>query len=226
MNAPRGPVDSVAWPEKLRAHVVDEAPFRIHGYEVDEDLAIHYRFAAVTYLSLTGELPTEGVERIFEHALVLLSPSPVSEPPAHAAVLARTCEGNASAVIATGALALAEQARFEVARHRPFREWLDTPQARVPSEFRATGDERGLCRRLSRALAENGVSIPFLDEDLTRLATVFALLHQCGIRRAEQLETLMVLARLPVALAEAFAVTPASFREYPLNLPTVDYEER
>jgi hypothetical protein len=40
-----------------------------------------------------------------------------------------------------------------------------------------------------------------------------------------QVEALWVIARLPVALAEAMAERPGNLREYPWHLPRFHYEE-
>jgi hypothetical protein len=173
-NAPT-PFSQNPWPDKLTARVVQPGDDpRIHGYAVAADLAKHYRFSDVIFLSITGELPTEDQSAKFERALILLSPISVAEAPSHAASLARVCDGSNSAVIGTGAMALAEQARFAVAE---------------------------------------------------RKHPVFALLAECGIEREDQLQAIWVAARVAVVAAEGLATPPASFREYPLNLPEIRYEE-
>lgn len=111
------PFDEHVWPSTLTARVVSPgADPRIHGYAVESDLARHYRFSDVVFLSLTGELPTDEQSRTFERALILLSPITIAEAPSHAASLSRVCDASHSAVIGTGAIALAEQARF-IVRH-------------------------------------------------------------------------------------------------------------
>lgn len=186
------PFSENPWPAKLTARVVSEGTDpRIHGYSVASDLARNYRFSDVVYLSLTGELPSDEQSRTFERALILLSPISIAEAPSHAASLARVCDGSNSAVIGTGAIALAEQARFVIAEHREF------------------------LAELSRSGATPSTS----------LESVLALLHECGIRREDQLEAVWVVARIAVVAAEGLATPPASFRDYPLNLPAVRYEE-
>ncbi len=176
----RTPFDEHAWPAKLTARVVSPEPDpRIHGYAVRSDLARHYRFSDVVFLSLTGELPTEEQSSTFEQALILLAPISVAEAPSHAASLARVCDASHSAVLGTGAIALAEQARFMVRNGR----------------------------------------------DDETLSPIFAMLAECGIERDEQLEAVWLVARIAVVAAEGLATPPASFRDYPLNLPAVRYEE-
>jgi hypothetical protein len=107
------------WPEQLTARVVDPGPpVRIHGYAVADDLARHRSVSDVTYLALTGELPSEEQSRVFARTMVVLSAITVAEAPAHAAVLARICDGTTSAIIGTAAIVLAEQARWSVAEYR------------------------------------------------------------------------------------------------------------
>ncbi len=155
---------------------------------------------------------------------MFLSATRVAEGPAHAAVLARTCEGESSAVIGTGVIALAEQARVMIARHREFLQWLASSEGAPPPEALASTEPASLVH-LREALTARGVSVPALSHPLTRDAALMAVLHFSGLVRAEHLESALVLARLPTVAAEAFAVTPASFREYPLNVPAFRYEE-
>lgn len=173
-NAPT-PFDQVSWPNTITARVVQpgEDP-RIHGYAVSADLAKHYGFSDVVFLTLTGELPTDEQSAKFARALILLSAISVGEAPSHAASLARVCDGSDSAVIGTAAIALSEQARVAVAE---------------------------------------------------RQHPAFALLAECGIERADQLQAIWVVARIAVVAAEGFATPSASFRDYPLNVPPVRYEE-
>jgi len=190
-NAPT-PFSTNEWPSQLTARVVSpgDEP-RIHGYAVSSDLARHYRFSDVVYLSLAGELPDEEHSRIFERALVLLSPISIAEAPSHAASLARVCDGSASAVIGTGAIALAEQARFMVERHKGFLEALRRGEASPSNELEA----------------------------------IFAMLHSCGLSGEEQLQAVWVVARIAVVCAEGLTTPAASFRDYPLNVPPIRYEE-
>jgi hypothetical protein len=70
-----GPIEQQKWSEHLEAHVVDDrGPLRVHGYDVESDLARHYRFSDVVYLTLTGELPDDARSRAFEIALCFLLP--------------------------------------------------------------------------------------------------------------------------------------------------------
>ncbi len=195
------PFDDGEWPEQMLARVVDPGPpLRLHGYAIDDDLARHRGVSDVHFLALTGELPNGEQARVFARTTVFLSGISVAEAPSHAAVLARICDGTTSAIIGTAAIVLAEQARFCVAEYRA---------------GRGTASER------SAALAElTGLALPS-----DAVAAAFAALEWCGLVRDEQLEAAFVTARLPVVIAEALATPPNSFRDYPLNVPRMIYEE-
>jgi hypothetical protein len=222
-----GPFDDVAWPDKLTARVVapGEAP-RIHGYDVEHDLARHYSTAETTLLSLTGELPSEAQARAFEIATRFLSPAPVNEAPAHATVVVRICNVLTSAIIATAALALGEQARVLVAEHAA---WLGCLDAGVPAPAEGWGpldaDERRSVGRLREALAAAGVEVPELDLDLGRTPALLAVLHFAGLTRAERMESAIVFARLPAAVAEGLATPTHAYKDYAVELPPIRYTE-
>jgi hypothetical protein len=196
------------WPEVLTARVVDPGPpLRIHGYAIDDDLAVRCSTSDVTFLALTGELPDEERSRVFAITMTFLAGITVAEAPTHAAVLARICNGTTSAILGAAAISLAEQARWTVTEYRgeAASNGGDVPP-RVSALARATGLEILMCRRTSCSAA-------------------LAALEWCGLGRDEQLESAFVAARLPVVAAEAFATPPGSFRDYPLNLPPFAYEE-
>jgi len=211
------PFDGQGWPEQLDARVVSGT--RIHGYDAVRDLSRHYRFSDVVLLALTGELASDTVARAFEVALTCLAPSSVAEAPAHAGVLARVCEASASAVIATTAIGLAEQARFTVAAHGSWLASLDATSAPSPV---AAADE---VEPIREALAQIGVSFPTVDRASTAVEAILAIFHACGLVRPDQLESAWVMARLPVVVAEAFAAPSGRFKEYPLELPKFAYSE-
>jgi hypothetical protein len=220
-----GPIDHADWPDKLTARVVKpgQRP-AIHGYDVQGDLARHYSFAETVLLALTGELPTTEQGRAFEIALQFAAPAPINEAPTHAAVLARICAGTTSSILGTAAIALAEQARVLLSEHRAWIEALSGIVTSVPHEHRATsGDERGSVERLRQALGDC-VDLPVLAKDVSWPAALLAVLHACGLHRAEQMECALVMAKLPVAAAEALATPAGSFRKYPVLLPPIAYD--
>jgi hypothetical protein len=226
-----GPLDRAPWPDELTARVVAPGPRpTIHGYDVEDDLALHYSFAETALLALTGEPPTPEVGRAFEVALHFAAPAPVNEAPTHAAVLARICAATPSAIQGTAAIALAEQARVVVADHRTWIEALSGARgasgaAPAPGAGAVSDDERASVARLRRAL-HGVIDVPALAQDVGRTAALVAVFHACGLTKPKQIECALVVARLPVAVAEAFAAPAGSFRKYPAaHAPPITYTE-
>jgi len=220
------PLDDASWPDKLTARVVTPGPRpRIHGYDVEGDLARRYSFADTIFLALTGGLPTTEVGRAFDVVLQFLSPAPIHEAPTHAAALARICAGSTSAIQGTAAVALSEQARAIVAEHTTWIEALSQPVVQVPPQCYASSDaERESVDRLRQALGDD-IAVPALSRGLGRSAALIAVLHACGLKTAEQIECAMVLAKLAACVAEALATPAGSYRDYPLLLPAIVYAE-
>lgn len=258
-----GPVEAFAFPTELSAHAVapSERP-RLHGYDVQGDLARHYGFGEVVLTALTGEAPPRAIGRAFEAALTFALPAPPSEAPGHASILARLCGASDAAVVSVGAIAAAERAGWVVREHAGWLAWLDAQvaeggaerahdpprdaadtardaaaapahdpgraaspdparDATPPAAFASDADREAVARLidaagLARAPWPAGFS-PTLD------AAVLAVLHRCGLRTAPALTSALTLAALPTAAAEAFAVRPASFRDYPMDLPRFEY---
>ena len=223
-----GYVDSHEWPDKLTARVVDSAEGapRIHGYDVESDLARSYPFSTTVVLALTGELPDDARVAAIEVALQFLAPIAIAAAPTHAAVLARVSGARTANVLAVGAVGLCEQARDLVARHHDTLTWLATGAASEPPSCARAIDPQDSesSARLRAALSANGLAVPALAHDVTREAACLAVLHACGLARPEQLETVIVLARLPCVAAEAFAFAHGRIRDYPTNLPRFEHE--
>jgi hypothetical protein len=223
----RGPIEDHEWPDTLRGHVVTPggAP-RVHGYLVERDLAKHYRFTDTALLALTGELPTDGQAAAFDVAMTFLAPLSVAEAPAHAAVLARICGARASAIVAAAAIALAERARFVVARSSRVFDWLAAPGEALDPALVAAGEEdRDSVASLREALGQRGVIVDVLANPLSREAALLATLWFAGLRRPELVETALVMAALPTVVAEAYCHDVAAFRQYPMKLPPFTYED-
>lgn len=227
-----GPLEKQAWPTKLTARVVSPgARPTLHGYDVEDDLARNYTFAETILLALTGQPPGEDAGRAFEVAMTFASTVTIAEAPVHAALVARACAASPSQLLGVTALGLAEQTRVLVDEHRAF---LDALSGRLPAgesagelaaRHRASSEEeRASVDRLCGAVAPF-LLVPSLSRDLSRPAAVLAVLHACGLRTAEQIELALAWARMPVALAEALAVSPGSHLQYPVNLPSIVYEE-
>ncbi len=220
-----GPLESGDFPDQLRARVISPgAEPRVHGYDVERDLAQHYRFTDVLLLLLTGELPSNGALAGLEVALCFFAPVSVAHASTHASVLSRLCGASTSSTIGVSATALAEQARVTLAEHDELLRWsADDP---LPARYVATDDANvGSVQRLKAALEKTGLVVPGLEQGPTRNAALILLLRACGLKRKEQMESLLVLARLPAALSEAFAERATNFANYPINLPAFSYEE-
>ncbi len=220
------PIDDVV-ASKLCARVVDPGdPRRIHGYDVDADLAAHYGFTDLVLLSLTGELPTAEARAATDCAMIAVSAASVADASVHAAVLARLCGARASALTTVAAAGLAEQSTFELRSGRELLSWLDEPRSPLREHFCARSDEeRRRASALTASLPGCCKSMPILEHHPNHDAIVVALFHSAGIRRLDKLEALFTLARLPCALAEAFAEKQTNFGRYPINLPRFRYAE-
>lgn len=214
----RGPVDGFPWPKKLRARVV-EAPDRVHGYSIDDDLAVHYRFTDIVFTGLAGRLPAERESRVFETTCSLLLPASAGEAPAHAASLARLCVAQTSAVFATASVVAAERARFLVEALAPFLAWLERPNGQPPSDF-LREPACSATRRLRELLGEDA---PALAHPLTREAAAACALTWLGLGAHDHLVGVFAWAHVPLVFAEAMATPARSFAEYPLDLPRFDY---
>jgi len=221
-------IDAQEWPDKLAAHVVDDASGapRVHGYDVERDLARNYPFSTTIVLALTGELPNDARAAALDVALQFLAPVAVAAAPAHAAVLARVSGARTGNVLAVGAVGLCEQARDLVLRHGETLAWLAAGAAGEPPACARASEARDgeATVRLREALVASGLAVPALARELTREAACLCVLHACGLGRPEQLEAVVVLAGLPCVAAEAFAYAHGRIREYPTNLPRFEHE--
>ncbi len=226
-NETRGPLDAGQWPTQLVAHVVTtgDAP-RIHGYDVQSDLARHYSASEVVLLTFTGELPTPEALAAFEVATLFAAPMPISYAPTHAASLARTCAGTTSSILGTGTITLAEQARVLLRDHASWIAWIVAPVPGVlPAVVRATAEDHAAVLRLRAALkAKMASGVPALEHDITLDAALIATFHAAGLVKPEQIESAFVHARLPAVVAEAFRAS-ANYNDYPLHLPPIHYED-
>jgi hypothetical protein len=224
---PNGPIEDRSSPGAIEAHVITPGPDpHLHGFSVEGDLAVHYRFPELVQVALTGAAPDEAKGRAFDIALQFLAPLAIAEAPAHAAVLARVCGAPSSSILAVTCIALAERARQVIAEHGDLLAWLDTAGDELPARYGSSSAEDAACvDRLRIALASAGVEVPRLARGLKRLTALFMTLHFADLRRPEQLETALVMASLAPTMAEAMSHTSASFAEYPINVPAFIYEE-
>lgn len=222
----RGPIEDTSWPEALEANVVEQEPSpRIHGYDVQADLARHYGFVDTFYLALAGELPGDMQRRAFDVTLQFLAPAWIGRAPTHAACVVRLCGADAAGVSSAGTVALAEQARYAVEAHRPLLEWLDGRGGTWPDGFSARGvAERQSVQRLKEALPE-AMELSVFDHDPTLLAALIAVLHALGLGCASRIVGVWVCAQLPCLMGEAAYVEPLGFDAYPMDLPSFRYTE-
>lgn len=227
MSDRTGPLESRPWPKTLEATAVEPGPApRLHGYAVDDDLARHYRFSDVLWLSLMGELPSPPVGALFERLLVALLPLSVAESPVHAATLAASCGARPSGVLAVSGLALAEHAAETLAAVLPN---ISGRSVVLAAEHRASSQEERrfveeLEEHVRRAVGADEVPAVFAQEP-SRDVALLAALWACGIRRPSTLELVMAYARLPSALAEAGPREPLDFPRYPtVDAPPFVYE--
>jgi hypothetical protein len=222
-----GPLEAAKFPEKLTARVITPGGEpRVHGYDVESDLAHHYGATDLVLLSLTGELPTERARAAFEVAWLFLAPVSVAHAGSHASVLARLCGATVSSTVGVAAIGLAEQARALLAEHGELLRSLRATAGTLPERYQSfAAEERESVERLVMALARTGLCVPMLQQSPTRDAALLSVLFACGLKRPEQLQAVIVLARMPCALAEGFAERATNFGNYPINLPPFAYEE-
>ena len=177
-------------------------------------------------LTLTGELPAPGHARAAEIALAFLAPVSVAHASAHGAVLARLCGATTSATVGVSAVGLAEQARVLLDRHDALLAWLAAPEGELPIQYRSeSATETASVERLGALLASTGLDVRWFALRPTRDAALLGVLYGAGLSRRELLETVLVVARLPAVVAEAFAEKPANFANYPTDLPAYRYED-
>lgn len=220
-----GPIDSRTWPHELDAHAVSpDHERRLFGYDVERDLAAFYRFSDLIFLSLIGELPDEARSRAFEIALCFAMPVSVADAAVHAPLLARLCGARPSGVLSVAGLVVAEQATAMLVATNAALEAIERGNSSaLPADLRAASDqERASVAALSSMLA-GVLSVPVLAGDPNREAALVAVLRACGVTSAFQLASLLALARVPSALAEASRVKPGDFGSYPIDTPHFEY---
>lgn len=224
---PNGPIEDHAFPAQIEARVITGgADPHLHGFSVEGDLALHYRFPELVQVALTGGAPDEAQGRAFDIALQFLAPLAIAEAPTHAAMVARLCGARTSSLVAVACIALAERARHVLAEHCDLLAWMETQDGDVPARYRSSSaEDAASIARLQTALAAAGVEVPGLTRNLKRWTALFVTLRFAGLRRSEQLEAVLVMASLAPTLAEAISHAPTAFNQYPIDLPAFVYEE-
>lgn len=223
----KGPIEERAWPTQLDAHAVTPGPCpRLHGYDVENELAPSGSMTEIALLALTGELPSRSQLAAAEVVLQFAAAVSVVEASVHAAVLAKLSGASVSGLVAIAATGLAEQVRAELAQLGDWPDQLavDTRAAPPMGALAKGADDRAACDRLAKALERTGLDVPAVGSGVSRFAALVAVLVACGVRGASGLIGLFVSARLPTALAEAAAVKVADFRSYPMDVPRFVYE--
>lgn len=220
MTSRRGPLEAVPWPETLDAYAVsdDDETLRLHGYDVEADVAAHYRFSDALYLAIKADLPDDPQSRAFEIALTFALPLSVAAAPIHAAALARICGARPSGVASVASLALGEQTSETVRELLPVLRGDAEPPADVTPRAAAS------VARL-RALLTGVLDVPLLDRQPSRELAILAVLWACDLRTEWELVHAMTLARLPSAVAESGPRRPLDFASYPTTTPPIDYTE-
>ncbi len=220
-----GPIEEKELPARLRCHVVTpgRAP-RIHGYDVQRDLARHYELTDVVFLSLTGELPSDAERRALDVALAFAAPVSIAEAPAHAAALASVCGPRASSMFAVAAIAVAEQVSATLDGLAELLPKIALGDLEGSEGLGARDDdEREAVQRLSDALGTFAAKVPALARDVGLETALIATLFACGLRTRAQIETILCVAKLPTICAEALAWRAGDLRAYPMNLPRFEH---
>ncbi len=218
-----GPVDGFPWPEKLTAKVVSPDESRICGYDVVNDLAVHWSFSDMLYLAACGELPAdERVSTVIAYVLANLAPVSIAKAPAHAAHLVRLCDGTHAATSAAAFMVAGEEARYTVEAHAPLFAWLDaSSNGEAPVVDTPSRDARATPALLA-GLAARGLALA-LSPSLPRESVLLAALWSLGVRDSHALEALWTFARGPFAFAEGMRAVPRDFKSYPMGTPAFKY---
>ena len=227
MTARRGPVEAQEWPTELDAHVVTPgARPRMHGYDVEGELAAGGRVTEMALLATTGELPTREALAAVEIALQFAAAVSVAEAPVHAAVLGRLSGAGAGGLVSIAAIGLAEQARDALDALGAWPRELATDGNAAPPEaaLARDDDDRASAERLRALVESTGLSVPALSRGVGRFAAITAVLVAARVHAPETIVALLVMARLPPAIAEASCVKAGDFRNYPMNTPAFAYE--
>lgn len=210
------PIDRMNAPDRLAARVVTPGGRpRLHGYDVQEDLSLHYSFGEVVFTALVGEAPSAHAGRAFDALLVFAAPISIAEAPSHAAALARLCAARPSNVASVAAIGLTEQSRHRLEELAPVLAWLERGRAGEAPLGGAAEDTA----RLHACLSACGIEASPADLALPLPAAIVAALFDLGLREAWQIEAVFAVARWPVAIAEAMSNRPGALGSYPIRLP-------
>lgn len=226
MSTRTGPFEQGQWPNRLRAAAVDASDRpRLHGYDIESDLARHYGAAELMLLALTQDAPTVHQGKAFEIALVFASTCPINEAPTHGARLARSFGAPVASAVTAGILLAFEASRAVIDEHRELLQWLrDGREGLLPPSVRAKdARDEAAVEQLGRALA--GADVPWSPlAGATRMAAILAVMWECGLESDDQLLLALSWARTVSIAAESVAVTRGGLVNFPALLPNFVYE--
>jgi hypothetical protein len=223
MTIGKGPIEARSWTQEFEALAIDPGGTRVHGYDVEVDLAQHYRYSDVVLLALTGELPSDATSRAFEILLCFLLPISIVRAPAHATVLAGHCSGPPSGILATAGATLADDVMELVALDATTFEPSAEP---LPEALCASSPEELASVDRLRELLDGLLPVPLLARRPRRELALIAGLRACGLTTPLCLSTVVAMARIPSVIAEAAPRGLSDFIEkYPMTIPTFVYEE-
>ena len=222
-----GLLDGVAFPTQLTANVVEpSADPRIHGYPIQKELGHAAGFVDVMWLSLCGELPNDLEREAFSRALTWLAPLHVGDGGVHAGVLAMVAGAPEEVVPSIAALAIGQRTLAELDAMKPVFGWLIERNGAVPEVVLGATSSDGWLQVCADAKRWFGSRSPFNPELVWRRdAAAWAVLMLLGFEDRSRLISFGVLARLPVALAEAACTAPGSVMKYPTQSPAYRYVE-
>lgn len=230
-RAATSPLDEYQTSESIEMSLasVDAAngDVRVAGYSLVDDLAQHYSYADVLFLTLVGELPSARQRDTFDACLVAACALPVSTLAMHAAWLGRISAARGGALAGLTAVALAEEARTCAHKFELLFRWLTTPDGEFPEICLEGSAESPAALRLLERLNPDVVrTIPVRLRKRIGLSIAIAIcLHSVGISDPERWQLLLGHAPLPLLWTEASTLRPAGLRSYPLGALRFEYEE-
>lgn len=219
-------LDNAGGATALTARVVDvyEDRARIHGFDLDADLAPAIGPTGVLLTTWLGEPPNGSQLRTFAVALTMAAPFGAHEGPVHAALVARACGSDETAVLSTALVVLAQRCGADVEAHAPLIAW-------------ATNEGRGEAPSCSHEDTCDGAALeqlgqlersPIVDalraSPPCRTGGALALAARAGLHDRAHLEAFLAMARLPTLVAEVVAAPRGDLSQIPLNLPAFRYE--
>lgn len=187
------------FPTRLKARVVSpsERPM-VHGFDLYDDLVLHFSSAERFLLALSGDEPDAEKGALFEHLEAVLYARGIDEGPAHAATLTRLFSQSDRAVLSTLMTSLVEQGFA-------FASWLH-------------GAKFEVCLRLQAEALADHMGYGFAS---TRVVFGEAF-RRLGLHQDWQVAACWCRAATGTALAEAMLATVMDFENYPMNLPAVE----